>query len=225
MSLHLRKPILYLITPGASTESTTAGSPLFLQILKQVSAAVAAGIQLIQIREKRLTGSVLFELASFAVGIARGTASRILINDRADIAAGTGAAGVHLTTQSLEPGTIRRVFGEEFLIGASTHSLAEARAAVKGGADFIVFGPVFQTRSKQGYGPSKGSEELLDVSREVEPVPVIALGGISLDRVERCFRDGASGVAGITLFSDPSTLALDAETIRQSAKLVERGSM
>jgi thiamine-phosphate diphosphorylase len=122
MPLNLSKPILYLITRGATTEATRSDAPEFTEILNQISAAVAAGIDLIQIREKKLTARVLFELVSEARKFTHGANTRLLVNDRADIAAGAGADGVHLTTQSLCPLTIRRTFGEKFLIGASTHS-------------------------------------------------------------------------------------------------------
>src|SRR5438094_10542677 len=156
MALQFHKTILYLITPGASKPSTTSKSPEFKSILTQVLSAVAAGIDLIQIREKNLSARVLFELCEQAVGLTAGTSTRLLVNDRADIAAGAGAHGVHLTTRSLEPKIVRRTFGNGFLIGASTHSLAEATNARGGGADFIVFGPVFPTASKAGYGSPLG---------------------------------------------------------------------
>src|SRR6267143_708882 len=140
MTLNLSKPILYLITRGATTEAETPESEEFQRILHQVSAAVIAGIQLIQIREKQLTARVLFELTAEVVNIARGSSTRVLVNDRADIAAGAGADGVHLTTRSLTPEVIRRTFGAKFLIGVSTHSVLEAGDGYKQGADFAVFG-------------------------------------------------------------------------------------
>src|SRR5438874_2297354 len=149
MPLNLSQPILYLITRGATTEATTTVDPEFTQILNQVSAAVAAGIDLVQIREKQLTARALFDLVSEAAQVSRGTKTRVLVNDRADIAAGAGAHGVHLTTHSLNAATIRKAFGDNFLIGASTHSSDKARQARDEGADFAVFGPVFQTKSKQ----------------------------------------------------------------------------
>ena len=103
MTLNLPKPILYLITRGATTEATTPDSEEFQSILQQTSAAVTAGIQLIQIREKQLTARSLFELTAAVAAIAGGSSTRILVNDRADIAAGAGADGVHLTTRSLAP--------------------------------------------------------------------------------------------------------------------------
>jgi thiamine-phosphate pyrophosphorylase len=218
MTLNLPKPILYLITRGATTEATTPDSEEFQNILRQVSAAVAAGIQLIQIREKQLTAQVLSELTTAAVALAQGSSTRILVNDRADIAAGAGAAGVHLTTRSLAPAVIRRSFGKKFVIGVSTHSPLEVHEACSGGADFAVCGPIFQTSSKEKYGPPLGTEKLIEAVRESGSFPVIALGGISLENAHECLRAGASGIAGITLFGEPNTLKMTVETINELAK-------
>ena len=215
MNLDRSKPILYLITRGASIESTTRESPAFKQILDQVSAAVAAGIDLIQLREKRLTARVLFELTQQAAELTRGSATRLLVNDRADIAAGAGADGVHLTTRSIDSATIRRTFGQDFLIGASTHSLVEAQSARNGGADFVVFGPVFATASKEKYGEPLGVEELRRVAGELHPFPVLALGGISASNAADCFHAGASGIAGISLFAQPERLCDVVAKLRQ----------
>jgi thiamine-phosphate pyrophosphorylase len=207
MPLLLSKPILYLITRGATAEATTSASKEFHWVLEQVSAAVAAGVQLIQLREKKLTARVLFDLTARASEITRGTTARLLVNDRADIAASAGADGVHLATRSLEPKIVRRTFGDDFLIGASTHSLAEATNARDGGADFVVLGPIFPTPSKEQYGPPLGVPCLADVASELAAFPVLALGGISIDNAQQCLRAGASGVAGITLFRTPENFS------------------
>lgn len=220
--LNLSKPILYLITRGATDETTTTESAEFQQILLQVSTAVTAGIQLIQIREKKLRSRVLFELATRAVSIAQGTRTRVLVNDRADIAASAGADGVHLTTRSLEAAVVRDAFGDEFLVGSSTHSLAEARRARDGGADFIVFGPIFPSLSKKKYGPLLGVQALSDVAGELVPFPVLALGGISTGNAAECMRAGASGVAAISLFSEPESLATVVAAIMEPNYLVPR---
>ena len=197
------KPILYLITRGATNEATRAGDPEFAQILKQISAAVAARVDLIQIRERQLTARVLFELVTEAGKLTRGASTRLLVNDRADIAATAGADGVHLTTQSLDAATIKRTFGEKFLVGASTHSLAEAESASEQGADFAVFGPVFETESKLQFGSPKGLDELAQLVRALPDFPVLALGGISRLNAAECLSAGASGIAGISLFDNP----------------------
>ena len=217
MKFALSKPILYLITRGATAETTTAESPEFNEILRQVSAATAAGVDLIQIREKRLTARVLFELAERAVELSKATSARVLINDRADIAAGAGADGVHLTTQSIEAATIRKSFGEDFVIGASTHSLEEATAAHEGGADFAVIGPIFETGAKRNYGPPLGLETLGETARRLAPFPLLALGGVSIENAHQCMRAGASGIAGISLFADPGTLKSVVKSLRATS--------
>jgi thiamine-phosphate pyrophosphorylase len=217
MSKNLSPPILYLITRGATSETTSPESPEFQDILIQIRAAAAAQIDLIQIREKRLHARVLFELAEQVVDITRASSTRILINDRADIAAGAGADGVHLTTQSLDIKVIRNSFPGNFLIGASTHSWEEAQLASEQGADFIVFGPVFLTKSKEQFGPPLGLEKLSDVCGNLDGSPVLALGGVSESTARQCFAAGASGVAGISLFSEPTALESVAAAIRKCA--------
>ena len=218
MSLNQSRPILYLITRGATTETTTRESPELQHILDQISAAVGAGIDLIQIREKRLSARILFELAERAAQLVEGTATRVLINDRADIAAGAGASGVHLTTHSLEPAIIKKSFADRLLIGASTHSLDEARRARDQGADFIVFGPVFQTSSKEQFGPPVGLQKLAEVAGELAGFPVLALGGVSEHNAADCFKAGAAGIAGISLFSELSDFENLTVALRESAK-------
>ena len=213
MELNLPKPILYLITRGVTAETTTPASEEFRSILLQVSTAVAAGIQLIQIREKNLTTRVLFQLTANVVAIASGSPTRILVNDRADVAAAAGADGVHLTARSLTPAVIRKAFGSTFLIGASTHSLREALEARQGGADFAVLGPIFPSPAKEKYGPPLGIEQLAQLTGELAPFPLIALGGISIENANECLLAGASGIAGIRLFGEPKTLAETVEVI------------
>jgi thiamine-phosphate pyrophosphorylase len=109
---------------------------------------------------------------------------------------------VHLTAHSLPAGVVRETFGPEFLIGVSTHSLDEAQAARMGGADFVLFGPVFETESKRAFGPPQGLDKLSEVARKLDEFPVLAIGGITLDNVGECFRAGASGIAAISLFNN-----------------------
>lgn len=213
MPLNPNRPLLYLITSGATSEQTTSSSNEYSDVLKLTEAAVAAGIDLVQIREKRLNTKVLFELASHAAEITRGTSTQLLINDRSDVAAGAGADGVHLTTQSLPVAAVRTSFGPELLIGVSTHSAEEADAARAGGADFVVFGPVFEPLSKP-YGRPVGVQALSSVASAVAPLPVIALGGVDLGKVMECARAGAAGVAAITMFNDRDGLKDIAREVR-----------
>lgn len=185
-------------------------------MLQLVRAAVAARIDLIQIREKNLSANVLYQLATRAADLTRGSATRLLINDRADLAAAAGADGVHLTTSSIPTTVVRQTFGDHFLIGVSTHSLTEATHARRDGANFVVFGPVFETASKQEYGEALGLAQLAQVSSAVSPCPVLALGGIKTSNVADCIRAGASGVAGISMLREPDSLGEVVVQIRRS---------
>src|SRR5207237_10010519 len=106
-----------------------------------------------------------------------------------------GAAGVQLTTRSLRPAVVRQTFGNDFLIGVSTHSLAEAQAAQSAHANFAVFGPVFETPSKAQYGLALGLEQLKHICSELKPFPILAIGGLTESNFADCLRAGAQGVA------------------------------
>lgn len=185
-----------------TTASTTPDDPEFSNILLLVEAAAAAEISLVQIREKSLSARVLYELTTRAVELTRGSATRLLVNDRFDIARAAGADGVQLTTRSLPASVVRNVCGEDFLIGVSTHSVETALQARAEGADFVVFGPVFETESKRAFGPPQGLEKLGEVTSALEGFPVVAIGGINLENVLDCFSAGASGMAAIRLFNE-----------------------
>jgi thiamine-phosphate pyrophosphorylase len=197
MPLKLPLPIIYPITSGKTTPE---------DILQLVRAAVDAEVPLFQIREKLLPARVLFELVTRAAELTHGSRTRLLVNDRSDIAQAAGADGVHLTAQSLAADVVRKTCGEEFLIGVSTHSLDEARAAQSGGADFVVFGPVFETESKRTFGPPQGLDKLSEVTRELGEFPLVAIGGLTIENVEECFRAGASGVAAIKMLNEAENL-------------------
>ena len=214
MRLDLPLPIIYPITPGKITAQTTPEDSQFTDILRLVEAAVAAGVPLFQIREKLLSGRVLYELVARAVEITRGSDTRLLVNDRSDIARAAGVAGVHLTTQSLRADVVRKIYGPKFLIGVSTHSSEEARVARVRGADFVVFGPIFATESKREFGEPQGLARLEEITSELRGFPVVAIGGITLDNVAACFEAGASGVAAIRLSNDAEQMSSIAEVIR-----------
>jgi thiamine-phosphate pyrophosphorylase len=214
-------PITYLITSGATTRDSTVESPEFKRILNLVASAVEAQIDLVQLREKNLTTRALYKLASRAAQLTRGSATRVLVNDRADVARAAGCDGVQLTAQSIEPSVIRAAFGETFLIGSSVHSLEEALAARDGGANFAVFGPVFDTPSKRAYGAPLGLELVREAVQKLGPFPLVAIGGIASDNVKDVLRAGARGVAAIRLFHDPATLKRTAAEIADVFRSVE----
>lgn len=206
--MSLPVPIIYPITSGKTSPHD------FSEILRLVRAAVDAEVPLFQIREKSLPARVLYELVARATEITHGSRTRLLVNDRSDIARAAGADGVHLTTQSLPVEVVRKTCGAEFLIGVSTHSLDEARAARTAGADFVVFGPVFETESKRAYGAPQGLDKLREVTRELGEFPVVAIGGITLENVGDCFHAGARGVAAIRLLNDWAMMSSIVRVIR-----------
>ncbi len=139
------------------------------------------------------------EVVRAAAESARGLTTRIVVNDRLDVALALGAAGVHLGTHSLPARLVRGMVPGNFLMGVSCHSLEEAQAAEADGADYLLLGPIYETPSKMQYGPPLGLDKLREVTARVH-IPVLALGGINVDRVKPCLECGAAGIAGISLF-------------------------
>ena len=213
---------MYLITDRRILAQTRPPnpneSPLTI-LIRFIEEAIEAGVDLVQIRERDLSVREVYGLTRAAVRIAEQRQTRILVNDRADIAASLGA-GVHLTTRSMPTDTVRRAFGDELLIGVSTHNLTEVEAAERGGADFVVFGPVFETESKLEYGPPAGLESLRAAAAATR-LPVLALGGINTVNYRAALEKGASGVAGISMFEVSLDLGALVQELRQSGNVRE----
>ena len=201
MRLPTNRPLVYLITSGEMSEANFETARV--QIVSLVKAAVECGVSLIQLREKQLSGKYLYELASELATITNETETRLLINDRADIAKASGADGVHLTARSLPVEVVRRLFGEDFLIGVSTHSSDEIRSASANGADFVVLGPVFQTPNK---GTPVGLEKLRDICNEFSSFPVLGLGGIDELNFQTVLQAGAAGFAAIRALNNVESM-------------------
>lgn len=207
--------LCYVTDKGALSASPPESRTL---LLEKVKSAADAGVDWIQIREKQLSGRELSELVQEAVRVAPAPC-RVLVNDRLDVACALGAAGVHLTEQSIsvadaKPFARRRGLPASFLVGASTHSLDSARAAADSGADYITFGPVFATPSKAGYGAPQGIERLAAVCRSLS-IPVLAIGGITPENAGECRAAGAAGIAAIRLFQDAADLPAIVRQLRQ----------
>lgn len=210
MSLNTDTPIIYLITTGeATTENFDRTSRKILEI---IGIAVEAGVSIIQLREKHLSAQLLFELAVDAAKITRRTSTRLLVNDRADIALAAKADGVHLAANSLPVKVIRENCPSDFIIGASTHTLEAARSAAGNGADFVVFGPVFETPGK---GDPQGVERLAEICGDLHPFPVVGLGGINQSNYSTVLEAGASGFAGIRFLNDPEQLQIVCRDLRK----------
>jgi len=245
LSRSLNVPLLCYVTDGqnlASVGTSEACQPFDARktLREKIAAASAAGVDWIQIREKDLSGKECHSLACEAVRLAasplpgaarkasalartevvRGRVStRILVNDRLDVAVAAQAAGVHLGEKSLPPEEARRLVeslrsAEDFLIGVSCHSLEAARAAERGGADYLFYGPVFVTPSKAAYGAPQGLRRLAEVCRAVT-LPLLAIGGVTSENTADCLSAGASGIAAIRLFQHAPDIAAVVRELRK----------
>lgn len=183
-----------------------------LQTLELIKTAVENNISLIQIREKKISARLVFEFASEAAKITRKTDTKLLVNDRADIALAARADGVHLTRRSLSAAVIRRAFPENFIVGVSTHTIEEAENAIEQSADFVTFSPIFSTPDK---GAPQGVENLRRVCERLKPFPVIALGGIGAGNFSEVLEAGASGFAAIRFLNDAENLKNQAASFAQ----------
>jgi thiamine-phosphate pyrophosphorylase len=161
-----------------------------------VAAAVRGGVDAVQVREKGRAAADIWEATAEALEAAAGRA-RVLVNDRVDVALAAGAAGVHLPARGLPVAVARRLLPRSagLLVGASVHSVDEARAAVAAGADYVTFGHVFPSGSKPGV-PSRGLRELEAVVAAVA-APVFAIGGVDADNAADVAATGCAGVAVI----------------------------
>lgn len=195
-----RRPLISLITSRTRLPAARDGEVATL--LRQVAAAAAAGVDLIQIREPDLSDRVLFELATRAVDIARGSKSVILVSDRFDVALAAGAGGTHLPAGSVPAAVARPHLPPGFLLGRSVHDPVEAAAAATDGTlDYVTMGTVFPSVSKPS-GRVCGVSALAATTRAVA-LPVLAIGGITTDKTRELFDVGVAGVAAIGAFADP----------------------
>ncbi len=173
-------------------------------LLDSLEAALAGGVRDLQLREKDLPLKDLHSLAVVLRQMTKRYNARLYINDRVDIALMVDADGVHLPDAGLPANEVKACY-PHLLVGVSTHSIEGAKQAQKDGADFITFGPVYETPSKKAFGPPQGLDRLQEVCREIE-LPVLALGGINKDRVPAVLDRGASGVALISGIWDSSDI-------------------
>lgn len=169
-------------------------------LVANIARRLDEGLEMIQLRERDLSVRDQFGLALRVKALPNPHGTKILINDRLDVALAAGLDGVHLRGDAPAPGVLRALVPSGFLFGVSCHSLEDVRRAES--ADFVVLGPVFESLSKPGYGPAIGLDSLAKAS---QIMPVYALGGISAGNAQACIGAGAAGVAAITMFQRPET--------------------
>jgi thiamine-phosphate pyrophosphorylase len=187
--------------------------------LAQARAAAASGVDLIQVRERDLDASALAMLVRALVGAVRGvrterrpdTPTRVVVNDRLDVALACGADGVHLRADSMPAAAARRIAPPGFLVGRSVHSAREAATA--GDVDYLVAGTVFSTSSKPDCTAPLGEDGLRRIVAAAR-APVLAIGGVTVDACEAIARAGAAGIAAIGLFGVPEALDALVRTLR-----------
>jgi thiamine-phosphate pyrophosphorylase len=197
VSFTAKRPLVCLITDGSlNIKNYASGAARLTRIIE---AAVRHKIPLVQIREKGVPARLVHDLVGEATALTRGSSTRLLVNDRADIAIAAGADGVQLTEASMAPDVVRGFAPEGFIIGVSTHSLDGAMAARSGGADFALFGTVFPSPGK---GTGVGLDELARVCSAAAPFPVLAVGGIDAANYNSVLDAGAAGFAAIRYLND-----------------------
>ncbi len=209
-----RLPALYPIVnvTGDSAAACEAAVALALELAD-------AGCPLLQLRAKGLAAGPFVDLAARMVADLRGSGALLVVNDRADVAAAAGAAGVHLGDEDLPVEAARRVLAAapgRTIVGYSTHSVAEAAAAGPCGADYLGFGPVFESPTKAGVREARGLERLAEACRATV-LPVVAIGGVTLEGARACWQAGARSVAVISEIERSSDRCALVEGYRRAA--------
>ena len=178
------------------TDGTFAHDPT--RWMAHVARWIAEGVELLQIRERDLTARELAEVTRQVLRISNPCGTKILVNDRADVALACGADGVHLRDGSVEPAKFAR---QGFLVTVSCHAVEDIQRTA--GADYALLAPIFKPLSKPDERPALGTEALREFTRRSR-TPVLALGGITQENARACIDAGAAGVAGISLYGgDP----------------------
>jgi thiamine-phosphate pyrophosphorylase len=186
-----------------------------------VRLALSGGVRAIQVREKDLPVRELLGLSRELRVLTKEFGAKLFINDQVDIAVAVEADGIHLGHQSMPASAVRKIVGNKMTIGVSTHNIDEARAAEAEGADFITFGPIFETPSKQKMGNPVGLEAIKDVKRAIN-IPIFALGGIHGRNIGHVLWAGAYGVSMISAIFGAEDIQKKAKNITEMIQIVDR---
>lgn len=165
---------------------------------EQVAKLSDCGARIIQLREKKLSAREFFIEADAAMRIARKRGTKIIINDRVDIALALGADGVHLGQDDLSTETARRILGPQAIIGISTHTLEQAIEASQMPVDYVAIGPIFPTHTKESHETAVGAEGLRALRAQIANIPLVAIGGITEQSARELLLAGANAVAVIS---------------------------
>jgi thiamine-phosphate pyrophosphorylase len=194
----LKSARLYVLVTGESSES---------DFVAKVTSLLAAEPDLIQLRDKTLDDRTLLARARILRQLTRGSDTLFIMNDRPDLAALSQADGVHVGQEELPVAEVRKIVGPDMLIGVSTHNIAQARQAVRDGADYIGCGPTFPSSTKS-FAEFPGLDFLRQIAAEIS-LPAYAIGGITLENVEQVLATGMDRVAvsrEVTAADDPASV-------------------
>ena len=200
MRCDLEPPMICLVTDRHRLTRSTPGDGIE-PLLNAIKDAARAGVDLVQIREPDLDDRALVDVVSRAVALTRATSTRVVVNDRVDVALAAGAAGVHLKETSMPAERVRQLAPPRWLVGRSVHGVAEAvQVATPLVLDYLIAGTVFETESKPGQAPI-GRGGLAAIVQAVK-VPVLAIGGVTVGRARLVGQAGAAGLAAIAELVD-----------------------
>ena len=203
---------LYLITDRKQTK---------MPLPAAVRLALEGGVRAIQLREKDLPIRELLALSQELRAMTKEFGAKLFINDHVDVAVAVDADGVHLGHQSMPTAAVRNIVGKNMMIGVSTHNIEEARAAESSGADFVTFGPIYETPSKVKLGAPVGLDALRSAKRAVD-IPIFALGGIRGSNIGHVLWAGAYGVSMISAIFGAEDIRKKAKNLSEMIKVVDR---
>jgi thiamine-phosphate pyrophosphorylase len=184
---------------------------------EQVALFAAGGATVVQLRDKHAPALEFYEQAKAALEVARKRGVQLMINDRVDIALVVGADGVHLGQDDLPPDAVRRLLGDDVVIGFSTHNLSQAVAASTWPIDYLAIGPIFATSTKENPDPVVGLEGLRAVREAVGERPLVGIGGVTPVNAREVIQTGADSVALISgLLTEPKRISENLQALLAS---------
>lgn len=181
-------PRLYALTDASATGSH----------VDQVCEFVRAGVGLIQIRDKQASGRELYEMVVASLEFTRPAGAKLIVNDRVDVALAAGADGAHVGQEDLPADTVREILGLAAIVGVSSHSALQASAAAVLPVDYVAFGPIFATTTKVNPDPVVGIEGLAAIRSIVAALPLVAIGGITIENAAAVYASGADSIAVVS---------------------------